>query len=151
MTGQRMEEQLYDELAPIVSGYGFTLVDLRAQIVKEVLHVHAVIFTAGGVGVDDCAAVHRMIAPRLEALYPDRDLNIEVGSPGVDRTIRLPREYRIFQSKGVRVYSKAEQQWLGGIIHDSDEHEVVIVRGGVQQRIPFADIQKARLDDSQEV
>ncbi|TVQ39848.1 MAG: ribosome assembly cofactor RimP [Spirochaetaceae bacterium] len=151
MAGQTMEERLYEELEPIVAGYGLVLVDLRAQIVREVLHVQVVIHAAAGVGIDDCAEVHRMAAPRLEALYPDRDLHIEVGSPGIDRTIRLPREYRIFQSKGVRVYSREKQQWIAGIIHGSDEGGVTIVRAGEQQRVPFADIQKARLDDSQEV
>ena len=151
MTEHTMEEQLFDELAPIVSGRGLQLVDVRAQVVRDALRVHVVIFSSDGVGVDDCADVHRMLARRLEAAYPGRDLHLEVSSPGIDRVIRLPREYRIFQSKGVRVYSRARQQWIAGIIQDSDDHAVVIAGAGNAERIPFVDIQKARLDDSEEV
>lgn len=151
MTGQTMEDQLFEDMQPVVAGAGLQLVDLRAQIVKDVLRIVVVIYREDGVGVDECAEVHRMLGPRMEAMYPDRDLRLEVSSPGIERTIRLPREYRIFQLRGVRVYSKSRQEWVAGIIADSDEHAVTIDRAGTQQRIEYVDIQKARLDDSQEV
>lgn len=151
MTGQTMEDQLFEDLRPVVAGSGLQMVDLRAQIVKDVLRVLVVIYREDGVGVDECAGVHRMLGPRIEAMYPDRDLDIEVSSPGIERAIRLPREYRIFQSKGVRVYSKSRQEWIAGIIADSDERGVTIDQAGTRQRIEYVDIQKARLDDSQEV
>ncbi len=151
MTEQSMEDQLYEDMTPVVSGSGLQLVDLRAQIVKDVLRVLVVIYHQDGIGVDQCAEVHRMLAPRIEAIYPDRDLRLEVSSPGIERIIRLPREYRIFQSRGVRVYSKSGQEWVGGVIAGSDEEAVTIDQAGTQQRIAYADIQKARLDDSQEV
>lgn len=151
MTGSSMEDSMFAELEPIVTGSGSQLVDLRAQIVHDALHVHVVIFREAGVGINDCAEIHRMVLPRLEASHPDRDLYVEVGSPGIERSIRKPREYRIFQGKGVRVYSKSRADWIGGMIGECDDTAVSIVTANGQVSVLYNDIQKARLDDSQEV
>jgi ribosome maturation factor RimP len=151
MIGSSLEDSMFADLEPIVTGSGLDLVDLRAQIVRDSLHVHVVIHRASGVGINDCAQIHRMVVPRLEAAHPERDLYVEVGSPGIERSIRLPREYRIFRGKGVRVYSKSRGAWIGGVIGECDSNTVSITTADAVLQVQYDDIQKARLDDSQEV
>ena len=151
MTGETLEDRIFSQVEPIVQGSGMQLVDVRAQVVRETLRVHIVLFRDTGVGINDCAEIHRMVLPQLEAADPDRDLYIEVGSPGIERTIRLPREYRVFLGKGVRILSRSRAEWIGGIIDSWNENGVVVRSGDESTSIQYSDIQKARLDDSQEV
>ena len=151
MTGETLEDRIFSQVEPIVAGSGMQLVDVRAQIVRDALRVHIVLFRDTGVGINDCAEIHRMVVPLLEAASPDRDLSIEVGSPGIERSIRLPREYRVFLGKGVRILSQSRAEWIGGIIDSCDENGVLVRSGDGSTFIQYSDIQKARLDDSQEV
>lgn len=151
MTGETLEDRIFSQVEPIVAGSGMQLVDVRAQIVRDALRVHIVLFRDTGVSIDDCAEIHRMVLPQLEASEPDRDLYVEVGSPGIERAIRLPREYEIFRGKGVRILSRSSADWIRGIIESSDAASVAVRSGDAVVTVPFSDIQKARLDDTQEV
>jgi ribosome maturation factor RimP len=92
-----------------------------------------------------------MLYPRLELIDQLDNLRLEVTSPGLDRVLRRTEEYDIFAGRGARVLTKSEGRWVGGTIQGVQEDRLRLLRRDTVVDIPLEDIQKARLDDSEEV
>jgi ribosome maturation factor RimP len=103
------------------------------------------------VTVDDCARASRAIEARLDA---DGTLGeryvLEVSSPGVERPLLKPADWRRFAGKKAKVLSDA----LGGrqeveilALEGDSGAEVVVVRDerGTERRVPLAQVREARL------
>jgi ribosome maturation factor RimP len=142
---------LRDEIDEIVRGAGFSIVELHTSVVKGRTHVHLVVYRPEGVGIDDIAEVHKTVRPRLELLLDDRDVALQVASPGIDRTIKDNSEFAVFLGRGVKVLERETGSWLGGILRSVDERGIEIETAEETRRIDYAEIQKAKLDYTQEV
>ena len=71
-------------IAPVVTGMGYELVDLQASNGGRLLRLF--IDKAGGVGVEDCAAVSRQLTRVLEVEGVDYE-RLEVSSPSESSTM----------------------------------------------------------------
>ncbi|MFW5689108.1 MAG: hypothetical protein ACOC1U_05975 [Spirochaetota bacterium] len=142
---------LREQIEEVVQGVGFSIVELHSSVVKGRTHVNLVVYRPEGVGIDDCAEVHRTVRPRLELLLDDRDVALQVASPGIDRTLKENREFAVFTGRGVKVLPRDADTWIAGIIRDAGEREVEIETAEGPRRIAYAEIQKAKLDYTQEV
>ncbi len=147
---QYTPEDLYDQVMPIIQGIGFSLVDCTYGVVKGTHHIGIVLFSPDGVGTDGCAKVYQTLLPRFEVMLDTRDIHLEVGSPGLDRKIRHPREYGIFTGKKVRVYISG-QDWVSGIIEKVNEEELILQVNDQKQTIKLSSIGKAQLEFTWEV
>jgi ribosome maturation factor RimP len=104
------------------------------------------------VSVDDCARVSRALEARLDAapeLAGDRYV-LEVSSPGLERPVRSPSDWRRFAGREASVLAdavggRATMQIVG--VEGGDGDEAVILRDerGGERRVPLADIREARL------
>lgn len=103
------------------------------------------------VTVDDCARASRALEARLDA---DGNLGeryvLEVSSPGVERPLLKPADWRRFAGQKVKVLSDA----LGGrqeveivALEGDPGAEVVVVRDGrgAERRVSLAQVREARL------
>jgi ribosome maturation factor RimP len=152
MEGADTEEAVFESVSELLKGIGFELVEMSISRHRGTSQARAVIYSAEGVGIDECAKVHRLIHPRLQVLLEDADIQLEVSSPGTERWLKSPREYEIFSGRGVRAYLRSESAWLGGVLRGLEEGLVVIeARGRDRVRIRMEDIAKMRLDHSEEV
>ena len=71
----------YKECAALVEGMGFKLVDLKIVPAKSITKISAIICScdpAVNIGVNDCAKVHRVLLPRLEALLGTEETSMEL-------------------------------------------------------------------------
>lgn len=144
------EDQLFDDIKPLVEAEGCILVDARLAVTRQGPQVQVVLAKAGGLGTNDCARVHRLIRPRLEIQLASQDISLEVSSPGLSRVIRLEREYALFLGRGLSVYLK-DGRSLGGIIQEVEAGALVLRSPRQEYKIMFNEIQKAKLDETQEV
>lgn len=142
---------LREDLEAVIQGLGFTLLEANTSTVHGRTHVHVVVYSRDGVTIDACAEIHKTIMPRLELVLDDRDVALQVASPGIDRVMKEPEELRVFGGKGVQILRKSTQDWVGGVVVGTDDRSVVLATGREQERISFDDIQKAKLDFTQEV
>jgi ribosome maturation factor RimP len=103
------------------------------------------------VTVDDCARASRAIEARLDAegSLGERYV-LEVSSPGVERALLKPADWRRFAGRKAKVLSDA----LGGreeveilALEGDAGAEVVLVRDGrgAERRVPLAQVREARL------
>ncbi len=144
-------ELLRNEIESIVTGMGFTLVELRHNRSRKQNHIAVIIYSVDGVGVEDCAVVSKNLYPRLELLEGLDNLRLEVSSPGLNRVLKTPSEYEIFKGRGVRILPVGENEWIGGRIEGLRGESVLLSSGGTIKEISLANIRKAKLDESQEV
>lgn len=145
------EQRLTDELKPVIEGLGYKLVEVRAKRLKDGYAIHVVLHRDAGVTVDDCAEVHTTILPRIQIIEDEQDINLEVSSPGIDRVLKSPAEFGVFIGKGARVLKVADGRWVGGIITAYSRESVTLSRAGTDHTFDISAIQKAKLDDTQEV
>lgn len=84
-----------------------------------------------GLSVEDCAEVHARVNAWLEAR--GEDLEVEVGSPGLTRPLRTPRQYAKHRGAQVEVL-RSEGPKLHGELVDSDAQGFTVrVRGKVRR------------------
>jgi ribosome maturation factor rimP len=96
----------------------------------------------GGVNLDDCEAVSRLLSPILDVEPPvSGDYNLEVSSPGLERTLSEPRHFKA--SLGELVKIQAADKISGRLIKANDETIAVQNDDGVFE-IEISAIKKAR-------
>ena len=142
---------LIGQIDEIVQGLGYQVVEFHSSVVKGRTHCNLVVYRPEGIGIDDCAVVHRTVLPRLELILDDRDVALQVASPGIDRTMKDMRELTVFTGRGVRVLTRRSDAWIAGVIQSAGPESTEIRTAHGVQTIPLADIQKAKLDYTQEV
>ena len=151
MYSEIFDKSVSDVVLPVIEGMGFALVDLSIGRRQGVTSVSVVLYRKEGVGVDDCARVSEMLAPRLETVDGIQDVSLEVSSPGIERTLRSLHEYAVFAGRGIRFLAGDETEWRRGII-DAVEGETLWLRSGRERKgFALSTIRKARLDHSAEV
>jgi ribosome maturation factor RimP len=103
------------------------------------------------VTVDDCAKASRAIEARLDAggVVGERYV-LEVSSPGVERMLRTPADWRRFAGRKANVLSEVlggrEEVEIVGVEDDaSGATALVRTRRGEDKRIPLAEVKEARL------
>lgn len=103
-----------------------------------------------GVDLDCCEAVHRAIDPVLDEADPIEDAYyLQVSSPGLERTIRLPEHY--FACVGEKVQLKlykpinGQKALIGVLSVNEDCSEVTIENGGKTVTVPRSAIAKANV------
>ncbi len=151
MYAEHFRQSVQEAVEPVLSAMGVALVEMTLGRRKGSTRISVVIYRQGGVGVDDCAEVSEMLLPRLETIEGMADVSLEVSSPGVERTLRSPLEYRIFSGRGLRVLVGAETEWRSGIIETVDGDTLWLRRGRQRQGFAIPEIRRARLDHSAEV
>jgi ribosome maturation factor RimP len=139
-------DRLAEELSAPVGALGLDLeaVDLSSAGKRRVLRV--AVDKDGGVTMDDIAEATRAVSTALDSrdLMGERTYTLEVSSPGVDRPLTLPRHWRRNQGRLVKV-TLHEGEPVTGRITTSDDDAAVLDVGGNEQRVPFDQVSKARI------
>jgi len=149
------DEILYQSLEPVIRGMGMALIDLSVYRGKARggtsgnVQVRIVVYREGITGVEDCSRVHRGILPRLELAFPERDIYLEVSSPGIDRIIKDGSEFIHYIGRGVKCYRIDISDWTAGILDTVDEKGIVLRIKDKEAEslveIPYEIIAKAKL------
>lgn len=146
---------LFREFEPLLSPLGITIVDINRTEHGMTSAVSIIIKTNDHeVNVDDCAKVYNLVYPRLELKTGDRDLQLEVSTPGLQRNLRDVYEFSLFIGRRVRVYDSNRDAWISGIIAGTDSTGVTLDGVTVEDQkeeigtciVPFEQIHKAKLE-----
>ena len=137
------------ELEPHVDALGYILVDAVIGKRRGDVSIKVVIHSDSGVGIDDCARLSKYIDVEMdfEGKYGD-DYTIEVSSPGLGRSLKTLREYRVFKGRPVKINLRNEvdgKKSLTGSIKEADETRVTIEENDNVFVLDFENISKCRL------
>ncbi len=80
---------------PIIEANGMELVEVEYKKLYGTPTLIVYIDKEGGVGLDDCEKIHRLIDEPLDELDPTAGAayNLNVSSPGLDRPLKIERDY----------------------------------------------------------
>lgn len=144
------EKKTEELLEPVVTGFGFELVDV--EYVKEAgtWYLRAYIDKPGGITVDDCEAVSRKFSDILdEKDYIEDAYIFEVSSPGLGRPLKKEKDFQrsLGEEVEVRTYRAIERQKeFAGILKAFDKDTVTIAyEDDAEQVFQRSDIALIRL------
>lgn len=136
-------------LEPGVSAMGFELVDVEMAGSHHSPTLRVYIDSPRGVNVDDCARVSRQLSALLDVEDPlPGQYTLEVSSPGLDRPLVKPEDFRRFVGETVKVKMQqpvlGRRNFSGRLVEVAADHVVVEVDKEIFN-LAFDDMERARL------
>lgn len=136
--------------ADLMAGLALEVVDVQVAVAGGRSVVRLSVDKPGGVTVDDCAKASELVGAVLER---ENVMNgpyvLEVMSPGLDRPLRKPDEYRRYFGRRARVKvseSTGESVVYTGLLNCAGNDSFVLEVDGESIEIPYDRVVRARLD-----
>ena len=132
-------------IEPVVAEAGYDLEDVSITRAGRRHLVRVLVDTDGGISLDDVAIVSRAISSALDAAEEQGgevlagEYQLEVGSPGVDRPLTLPRHWRRNRGRLVTVNG------LTGRVVDTDDEGIVLDVDGTPRELGYAELGPGRV------
>ncbi len=148
------KDKLFIDASTVLAPLGLQVVDVRKSESGATLSISVVIKTnTHEVTVGDCAKAHRVLYPRFSLMELNRDIELEVSTPGIQRILRDIYEFSLFIGRRCRIYDNRKGAWIEGIIQADSDRNVVLTKACVEDttdvmdeyHIPYEQIQKAKL------
>lgn len=132
-----------------VQALGFELVDVELTGGRQHQTLRVYIDGPRGVTVDDCADVSRQLSAILDVEDPfSGSYTLEVSSPGLDRPLVAPADFRRFEGAVIKVRLlhglDCRRNFTGRLVETTADGVVVEV-DGERFSLPFDAIERARL------
>lgn len=151
-----LNDRLHVLLEPLAVSAGVDLEEVTLSKIGGSRVLDVVIDADGGVDLDTVADLSRAFGEALDgpegtAALGDGEYRLEVGSPGVDRLLTLPRHWHRNLTRLVKAQLKTGGELLGRIQESDDEGvllEIAPVKGrgkATERRVGYAEIAKARI------
>jgi ribosome maturation factor RimP len=104
---------------------------------------------AEGITLDDCVDVSHQVSGVLDVEDPIKEnYRLEVSSPGLDRPLFELAHFERFKGSKVKLKTRTKidnRHRFTGVLDGVDENQVLIEEDGHSYRIPFEEIDSARL------
>ena len=147
MSGSRAD--LRKLLEPGVSAMGFELVDVELAGSHHNPTLRVYIDSPAGVTVDNCADVSRQLSALLDVEDPlPGHYTLEVSSPGLDRPLVKPDDFRRFVGETIKVKMHepilGRENFAGRLVEVATDHVVVEV-DKEHYDLAFEGMERARL------
>ncbi len=143
--------KLTELIDPIVRFEGLVLIEVvwRPENRGQVLRLY-VDRPEGGVTLDECARLSREISYNLDV----EDIiqvayHLEVSSPGLDRTLKTPRDFEIFAGRLAKLVIRDEDggtETLTGRLKGMMGDDVILQVKGKSRAFSIQSLAKARLE-----
>jgi ribosome maturation factor RimP len=140
---EELTERVRSLAEPVLARYDAELVELAVLRGRTQL-VRVVVDRAGGIDLDTCALVSQQLSRMLDADDPiPGRYALEVTSPGLDRPLRTPADFRRALGHRVRIVLAAAQH--EGTVEEvgGDQVRVATSEGSVD--VPLAEIANAKV------
>jgi ribosome maturation factor RimP len=141
-------------LETTAKGLGYELVDFelanRGRLLRVFIERPGHVPVPGrpdGVTLEDCERVSRQLQHVLPVEGIDYD-RLEVSSPGLDRVLKRPEEFRRFAGFEAEVRLRLPENGrrkFTGVLRGADDAALSIEVAGALRTFPFTNLEKARL------
>ncbi|MDI6829965.1 MAG: ribosome maturation factor RimP [Actinomycetota bacterium] len=144
-----VEQRLEALIEPITDDAGLSLVSVDVERRGRKLVVTVCLDREGGIDVDTCAEISEEISRHLdvEDVISESYL-LEVESPGLQRVLRKPREFRCFTGREVEIVLRQAfegRQKIKGLLKHADEEGIAVVVDGEEISFPYQALKKTSL------
>lgn len=130
---EHLRERLLPIITPVVTQqFGIDLIEVELKGSKANMVVRLIVDADGGVKLDTCAGISRVIGDALDTadVIPGR-YRLEVSSPGVDRPLRNQRDFQRNLGRAIllRYRDQDDLREREGIIDQVSESGVLLRTG----------------------
>ncbi len=154
MKNKLRKDPSFAVIAPLMNSIGLSLVDVRREeLSQSVRYLITITNSDSTAGIDECSKAHKLLQTRLSLVENERDIDMEVSTPGIQRNIRDVYEFEVFTGRRCRILDSSKELWFTGIIESCDEVSITLGQTQVEDNkeiigthtIPYSQIQKAKL------
>jgi len=143
------QDELAKLLEPTVEGLGYELSDLEAKVGSQNGLLRLFIDKEDGINLEDCEKVSAAVSALLDVEDPlPGQYNLEVSSPGSDRTLTKLAHFERFTGETVKVQMRfpieGRRRFRGKLL-SADEENIVVEVDGESHTLRMATIDIARL------
>lgn len=144
-----LEDKIADLAAPVLTGMGYALVQVRVtsddgQTVRILAED-----SAGNLGVADCAKISRALSALFDVEDPiPTAYRLEISSPGIDRPLVRAEDFGKYAGKDVKIEMDIPlngQKKFRGILRGESGGMVALDTDNGPASLPLGDIVKAKL------
>jgi len=133
---------------PLVNREGFDLVELKLSRYKRNFRIQIFVASEGGVTVDDCAHLSRLVGTALDTEdVIETGYILEISSPGLDRPLHNVRDfrYRIGEKMEISILAGNEEKTITGTLTGvtDDVLQVSGEQGNID--IPVAEVRRGKI------
>lgn len=144
-----IEARLEDLIDPLMDDAGLRLVSVDVERRGKKLVVTVCLDREGGIDVDTCAEMSDEISRHIdvEDVFSE-SYNLEVESPGLQRVLRKPREFRCFLGREVEIVLRQAfegRQKIRGKLKKADDQGITVFTDGEEIVFPYEALKKTRL------
>lgn len=149
MSNAKIKPIVEELVQPYLREHGFELVDI--EYVKEGSNWFLRVFVDkdGGIDIEDCSRISEYLSERLDERDPIPDAYfLEVSSPGAERPLKKPEDYRRAVGKHVHVTTYEPvggEKVFEGLLQSYDGERLMIDTGKRQAEVPMDKVASARL------
>lgn len=141
-----MFETLKNTIERLLEGSEIHLVDLAVSPRGKMQLLEVFVDTEQGITADELAIFSRMLEEEIEkhSVFT-APYTLTVSSPGLERPLRYPWQYRRHTGRRVKVaYRKAGEQMVHtGEIVEVDDNQLIVRDGDALRAIPHKNIERA--------
>ena len=146
-----IKEKVRVLIEPIIEDLGMGLDDIELSMMGGKALLRIFIDREQGVTIDDCEEASHAIEAVLDVEDPiPYTYVLEVSSPGLDRPLRTPGDFKRFTGSNARVVTHepiGKQTFFVGIITEAGDDGIVLMLPKEKKvAIPYNNISRARLE-----
>ncbi|MBI4682914.1 MAG: ribosome maturation factor RimP [Nitrospirae bacterium] len=147
----KIKEKVREIIEPVINVLNIELDDIELSKMRGKALLRVFIDKEGGVTIDDCELVSREVEAVLDVEDPiPYSYVLEVSSPGLDRPLKTPKDFKRFTGRSVRVVTLEpvckQTFFVGQLVEAGDEELVLLLPQNRKVTIPYKNISKARLE-----
>jgi len=126
-------EKVKELIEGTVKDLGYEIWDVEYSKIGTERHLEITIDSENGIDINDCEKVHRAIEVIIDAADPIEEMYyLDVSSPGLERSIRLPEHYEkcVGETVEFKLFSQFEgkKSIVGELFAYDSENDTVSVR-----------------------
>lgn len=142
-------EEMEDKIKKLAAQQGLDLVDFKVIKHRQGSTLRALVdYTTGGVTMDECSRLNRMIFSLIEReSILGEDFSVEVNSPGLDRPIKKGVDFRRVKGSEVMIWLNepvGQKTYIEAVVLDVDDNMLLLEAGDSSFQIPLDIVKVAK-------
>lgn len=139
MDKERLENDIFDIAFPITEQFQYELVGVELIEEDREWFLRVYIDKDGGITIDDCAVVSRVLSDKLDEIDPiEFSYYLEVSSPGPNRILKKDSDFTKYEGKKIKImFIKPfeHKKYFEGILKGLEDDKVLIETDGGLHKI----------------
>ena len=150
MLANEVIERVWEDVTPELNEQGYELVEVQYVPGARGRVLRLYIDREGGVTLDDCQRVSRVVSNLLDRLdYIQEHYVLEVSSPGFDRPVRKASDFERFKGERIKLVLDTVvggRKRINGILQGYHDGLVKVDAEGTIYEVHIENLKKANLD-----